>query len=197
MFAHPFFFSSLPPNQNMDGHKSADELLEAQHEYWKKQDASVDGMLGGLGFVHGTDVEGSMGFLDRVLPKEKCKRERAMDCGGGIGRVTKHLLIPAGFQEVDILDVSQEFLDKAQDYVGSAALKNRYCSGLAQFDFAAAGRTWNCIWVQWCAIYLTDAAFVQFFKHAAAALADEHSVVVLKENVLRGDSDPEPDHQDK
>ena len=31
----------------------------------------------------------------------------------------------------------------------------------------------------------------------ATALADEHSVVVLNENVLRGDSDPEPDHQDK
>ncbi|EGD79238.1 methyltransferase-like protein 11A [Salpingoeca rosetta] len=181
-----------------EGRGSSEDLLQAQKAYWDEQQPSVDGMLGGLGFVHDTDIAGSRAFLDKVMPLREGQQDRgrALDCGGGIGRVTKHLLLPAGFTSVDILDVSSDFLDKAVDYVGSDALKNRFCSGLSQFDFAGTGLKWNCVWVQWCAIYLADDAFVDFFRRAAAALADENSLVVLKENALRGDRPPEPDHDD-
>jgi protein N-terminal methyltransferase len=67
---------------------------------------------------------------------------------------------------------------------------------------------WDLIWVQWCSIYLTDDAFVDFFRRAATSLRNtptppsssntknsedgqstvspsSKSYVVMKENVLR------------
>lgn len=37
------------------------------------------------------------------------KFERAVDCGCGIGRVTKHLLLPL-FDSVDMVDVTESFI---------------------------------------------------------------------------------------
>lgn len=37
------------------------------------------------------------------------KSERAVDCGCGIGRVTKHLLLPL-FDLVDMVDVTESFI---------------------------------------------------------------------------------------
>lgn len=37
------------------------------------------------------------------------KCERAIDCGCGIGRVTKHLLLPL-FESVDMVDVTESFI---------------------------------------------------------------------------------------
>lgn len=42
-----------------------------------------------------------------------------LDVGAGIGRVTKNVLIPAGYGAVDLLDSSQRFLDAAVGFVGS------------------------------------------------------------------------------
>jgi protein N-terminal methyltransferase len=51
----------------------------------------VNGVLGGYGFVHPVDVDTSLAFLDDF--KDKMKFNRALDCGAGIGRVTKHVLL--------------------------------------------------------------------------------------------------------
>eukprot|EP00042_Codosiga_hollandica_P027631 m.138777 g.138777 ORF g.138777 m.138777 type:complete len:227 (+) comp52543_c0_seq2:71-751(+) len=160
------------------------ELLARQKAYWEKCTANVDGMLGGFAHVHDMDTRASEKFVDRIIPKKH--RLRALDCGAGIGRVTRSLLLPAGFETVDLLDVSQTFLDTARREIGPKGLGNSYCSGLAEFDFAhTSGLRWNLIWVQWCAIYLKDDAFVEFFQRACAHLAAEpDSFVVLKENIL-------------
>ena len=120
---------------------------------------------------------------------------RALDCGGGIGRVARHLLLPSGFAEVDVQDINASFLAQARTNVGPK-LANTYCCGLDEFDFGAGQRTWHLIWVQWCAIYLTDAAFVRFFRRAGAALDSADARVVLKENILKEDKPPEVDRDD-
>ena len=40
------------------------------------------------------------------------------DCGAGIGRVTKHLLLPL-FKTVDMVEQNQEFLNAAKAYLVS------------------------------------------------------------------------------
>lgn len=40
-----------------------------------------------------------------------------MDCGAGIGRITKRLLLPL-FRVVDMVDVTEDFLAKAKTYLG-------------------------------------------------------------------------------
>lgn len=179
------------------------ELVASQKAYWVNQAETIDGMLGGFERVHPIDIGGSAVFLAKL--KEKLGLDpangAALDCGCGIGRIAIHLLAKAGFTTIGLLDVCQEFLDRAVEKMPQDIETIQYCVGLAEFDFAgtllylatspqkaiyvareqthqasccdgchvppiqlASGRTWDLIWVQWCAIYLTDAAFVEFFR---------------------------------
>lgn len=72
----------------------------------------------------------------------------ALDCGAGIGRITKRLLLPL-FNTVDLVDVTQEFLDKAKTYLGeeSKRVGNYICTGLQEFA-PECGR-YDIIWIQW------------------------------------------------
>lgn len=72
----------------------------------------------------------------------------ALDCGAGIGRITKRLLLPL-FNTVDMVDVTQEFLDKAKTYLGdeSKRIGNYICKGLQ--DFVPESGRYDIIWIQW------------------------------------------------
>ncbi len=62
-----------------------------------------------------------MGFLSYSKESQgKTGTGCALDCGAGIGRITKRLLLPL-FHKVDLVDVTQEFLDKARNYLGEEA----------------------------------------------------------------------------
>lgn len=62
--------SSEAPN----GAGGKDEInYEKSEEYWAKQPATVDGMLGGLEFVSPIDIEQSQKFLDSFLTVSKPK----------------------------------------------------------------------------------------------------------------------------
>jgi len=89
--------------------------------YWEEEGncpPTVDGVLGGFGHVSGTDVAGSRLFLEaRVKPLIPSLRfGRAVDCGAGIGRVTKHLLLPM-FEKVELLEQSPRLLAAAPAFI--------------------------------------------------------------------------------
>lgn len=183
------------------GTRAAVRQAKTQAAYWRTQDATVDGMLGGYAVLDAPDVAASRAFLDEAMPAKARQGSRVLDCGAGIGRVTKHLLLPAGFATADLLDISADFLAAADAYVGTeaaAALGEKYCASLAEFDFGAgASRRWRCIWVQWCIIYLfEDEDFVNFFRRAAEALDGDKACIIVKENTLTRDAEPEVDHRD-
>ena len=52
---------------------------------------------------------------------------RALDCGAGIGRVSKRVLLPL-FSEVDLVEQNQAFLEKAKMYLVSKLLAIIICS---------------------------------------------------------------------
>ena len=59
-------------------------------------------MLGGFAKISHTDIDGSNKLLKSLLHSEGGPgSERALDCGAGIGRITKHLLTKH-FQTVDL-----------------------------------------------------------------------------------------------
>lgn len=92
-----------------------------------------------------------MKYVPLFLPKEgegKTGTRCALDCGAGIGRITKRLLLPL-FNTVDLVDVTQEFLDKAKTYLGSEGKRvgNFFCSGLQ--DFVPESGRYDVIWIQW------------------------------------------------
>ncbi|XVE89429.1 hypothetical protein DITRI_Ditri19aG0200900 [Diplodiscus trichospermus] len=178
--------------------------------YWEGVEASVDGVLGGFGQVNDADIKGSEAFLNTLLHERFAGGGRnqrlvaldlrrsllrvlslslSQDCGSGIGRITKNLLIRY-FNEVDLLEPVSHFLDAAREslsqeyYVASDVHKatNFYCAPLQEFT-PGAGR-YNVIWIQWCIGHLTDDDFVSFFRRAKVGLKPG-GFFVLKENIAR------------
>ncbi|KAG6398125.1 hypothetical protein SASPL_139577 [Salvia splendens] len=87
--------------------------------YWQGVEATVDGVLGGYGHVNKPDIKCSEAFLNSILAERfpdagKGRRLVTLDCGSGIGRITKNLLIRY-FNEVDLLEPVSHFLDTARE----------------------------------------------------------------------------------
>ncbi|TXG48211.1 hypothetical protein EZV62_027505 [Acer yangbiense] len=162
--------------------------------YWEGVEASVDGVLGGFGTVNEADINGSEALLQTLLSDRfpnagKNQHLVALDCGSGIGRITKNLLIRY-FNEVDLLEPVSHFLDAAREslapenHVVSDMHKavNFFCVPLQEFT-PDTGK-YDVIWVQWCIGHLTDDDFVSFFKRAKVGLKPG-GLFVLKENIAR------------
>jgi len=111
----------------------------------------------------------------------KTKSHRALDCGAGIGRITKRLLLPL-FTTVDMVELNQGFLDEARAFIGDEASRvdRLICAGLQQFT-PEPGR-YDVIWCQWVLGHLTDTDLVAFFARCQQGLA-ENGVLFLKENI--------------
>ncbi|KAK2818793.1 hypothetical protein Q5P01_024354 [Channa striata] len=140
-------------------------------------------MLGGYGNISSIDINGSKAFLRKFLGDEEGKTGTgfALDCGAGIGRITKRLLLPL-FSTVDLVDVTQEFLDKAKTYLGdeSKRVGNYFCSGLQ--DFVPESGRYDVIWIQWVIGHLTDDHLIKFLQRCQKSLRP-NGIIVIKDNV--------------
>ncbi|XP_063065984.1 N-terminal Xaa-Pro-Lys N-methyltransferase 1 [Engraulis encrasicolus] len=152
-------------------------------DYWKHVAPTVDGMLGGYGTISNVDINGSKKFLERYVGEEEGKTGCgvALDCGAGIGRITKRLLLPM-FRTVDLVDVTQEFLDKAKTYLAEDAkrVENYFCVGLQ--DFKPLPGRYDVIWIQWVIGHLTDDHLVEFLRRCQGGLRPG-GLIVIKDNV--------------
>ena len=108
-----------------------------------------------------------------------CKR--ALDCGAGIGRITKRVLLPI-FDTVDMVELNQEFLDKAKSYLGENATRigHYFCSGLQ--TFYPERDHYDVIWCQWVLGHLPDDDLVSFLQRCRTALT-KNGIIVIKENI--------------
>lgn len=91
---------------------------------------------------------------------------RAIDCGCGIGRITKHLLLPI-FDAVDMVDVTESFIDNSSAYIGNrrrreGCVGEKYVIGLQ--DFEPTAMHYDLVWIQWVSGHLTDEHLVQFLR---------------------------------
>ncbi|XP_021928123.1 N-terminal Xaa-Pro-Lys N-methyltransferase 1 isoform X2 [Zootermopsis nevadensis] len=152
-------------------------------EYWSSVPPTIDGVLGGFGFVSRTDIQGSVSFLKKLF-KNPPGHERALDCGAGIGRITKHLLLHF-FDEVDLVEQNSTFLEEAKHFIGTCQkVGNLYCVGLQ--DFSPKQNTYDIIWCQWVLGHLTDEDLVDFFKSCKQGLKP-NGILVVKENLASSD----------
>ncbi|NXS13849.1 NTM1A methyltransferase, partial [Neodrepanis coruscans] len=108
---------------------------------------------------------------------------RALDCGAGIGRITKRLLLPL-FKTVDMVDVTEDFLTKAKSYLGEEGrrVRNYFCCGLQ--DFSPEPNSYDVIWIQWVIGHLTDNHLSDFLKRCRAGLRP-NGIVVIKDNMAQ------------
>lgn len=155
--------------------------------YWETIPATVDGMLGGYPEISSTDIHSSLRFLNMFLQKKEqpTGTQRALDCGAGIGRITKHLLLRC-FRTVDMVEQNKAFLDRAREYIGPEAhrVDQLYCSGLQ--DFIPEPSRYDVIWCQWVTGHLTDDDFVTFLHRCRSGLQPT-GVLVIKDNITHED----------
>ncbi|KAF5838956.1 alpha-N-methyltransferase NTM1 [Dunaliella salina] len=154
-------------------------------------------MQGGYGYVSDIDVRDSRQLLEKVLKpqiEEAAAGRRtlvALDCGAGVGRVAKELLLHI-FQEVDLLEPSQHLLEAAEKDLKRNSKKlqsppnhravNFYLNGLQNHVFEH--QRYDTIWIQWCLLYLTDDDVVLLFNRCRSGLKPD-GLIFVKENICR------------
>lgn len=138
-----------------------DICYEKALEYWSEIPATLDGVLGGFGFISDIDIEGSKLFLLSILTSPKPPATNlALDCGAGIGRISKYLLVPQ-FKSVDVVEPDEKFINSIDKYVGrdSHKLGNLYKISLQEFR---PDKKYDVIWNQWVLGYLKDEDLVTY-----------------------------------
>ncbi|XP_011299598.1 N-terminal Xaa-Pro-Lys N-methyltransferase 1 [Fopius arisanus] len=155
-------------------------------KYWENVPATVNGMLGGFGFISHIDIDGSEAFLKTLFTLENPPdKNYAVDCGSGIGRITKNLLVKH-FKHVDLVEQNSKFLNTAKKSLSSCSTRIGEYYPLGLQDFCAAPRKYDVIWCQWVLGHLRDDDLVDFFTKCMNGLK-ENGVLVVKENVTRSD----------
>jgi protein N-terminal methyltransferase len=160
---------------------------------------TLEGVLGGFANITDIDLNGSKRFVDHVvnqhiLPKKGNKvsmdkesnsiwmEGAGCECGAGIGRVTKGLLLQLPITRCDLVESSRRLLSAAPVFIGDpGASRCRYiCESLQ--TWVPMKKTYSIIWIQWVLVYLTDADIIQFLSNCGEALTT-NGVLFLKENV--------------
>ncbi|RZC34374.1 N-terminal Xaa-Pro-Lys N-methyltransferase 1 [Asbolus verrucosus] len=164
-------------------------------QYWSEIPATIDGMLGGFGFISQTDIRDSKLLLKQLFnSKIPPGRDYALDCGAGIGRITKHLLT-GFFNKVDLVEQNPEFLAQAKEYLGPKLedkIGNYYSVGLQSFE--PEDKKYDVIWSQWVLGHLTDSDLLTFLKSCQNGLK-QNGVIIIKENISSSD-EIDKDEQD-
>ncbi|KAJ3655286.1 hypothetical protein Zmor_014421 [Zophobas morio] len=164
-------------------------------QYWSEIPATIDGMLGGFGCISQTDIRDSKLLLKQLFnSKEPPQKAYALDCGAGIGRITKHLLTEF-FDKVDLVEQNPQFLNQAKLYIGpklQTKIENYYSVGLQ--SFVPEENKYDVIWSQWVLGHLTDSDLIEFLKSCQKGLKP-NGVIIIKENIS-STNDIDKDEQD-
>lgn len=177
-----------------------DDWYDRAATYYEENCAeTIDGVLGGFAPISDIDIAGSIRFLQELqvirpsflrwsLSSGATTNSRiACECGAGIGRVTKHLLLGRSdlmnITKCHLIESSDRLLSAAPEYIGDPlASKCSYiCSGLQNWEPKA--NTYTIIWIQWVLIYLTDTDIIKFLQRCGDALVeDDDGLIIIKEN---------------
>ncbi|CAK9822066.1 N-terminal Xaa-Pro-Lys N-methyltransferase 1 [Anthophora retusa] len=163
------------------------EFYTAAAKYWEHVPPTVDGMLGGFGYISHIDIKGSTKFLKALFElNNPPSKTFALDCGAGIGRITKNLLLNH-FKYVDLVEQNSKFLEVAKTCLKnySTSIGNYYSTGLQNFHFTT--KKYDVIWCQWVLGHLEQDDLVEFLKKCSSGL-NSNGLIVIKENVTNSKS---------
>eukprot|EP00472_Partenskyella_glossopodia_P012736 CAMPEP_0197540274 /NCGR_PEP_ID=MMETSP1318-20131121/65307_1 /TAXON_ID=552666 /ORGANISM="Partenskyella glossopodia, Strain RCC365" /LENGTH=313 /DNA_ID=CAMNT_0043099211 /DNA_START=3 /DNA_END=940 /DNA_ORIENTATION=+ len=162
------------------GSQSREEWYQKGAAYWQTAKATLDGVLGGFGFVSPMDVKESKTFIKSLKFLE---RNRAVDLGAGIGRVADELLVKM-FKSVDLVEQDQKYVDTAKTNLGkNSKMHDFLCVGLQ--DYTPKQEYYDVMWFQWVLGHLTDEDLIALLRRCRKGLS-EKGVIIVKENIARG-----------
>ena len=151
-----------------------------------KQPATISGMVAGAVDTLKPDIKTGKQLL-QLFENIISGFDYAIDIAGGIGRVIKQVIAPR-FDNIDIQDLKQEYLDKAQKMCPK--IGKHYCGDIQDFNFE---RSYDCIWIQWGLCWIkSDDLLVEFLERARDALkapikkgrSCKSGLLFIKENVI-------------
>nr|SVE74471.1 EOG090X0EJQ [Daphnia barbata] len=178
-------------NIKVDAKESAFYLDAAK--YWEQVPPTVDGMLGGLSSISDVDLKGSQRFLNSIYQLVECPgKERALDGGAGIGRITQGFLMK-NFPVVDLVEQDKQFLEEAKKSLEPTNHKGQFFN-LGLQNFTPETSVYDVMWIQWVLGHLTDEDLIAFFKRCKLGLKPR-GLIVLKEN-LTSSGEVEMDNTD-
>ncbi|KAF2397425.1 hypothetical protein EJ06DRAFT_514818 [Trichodelitschia bisporula] len=165
--------------------------------YWSSISPDDAGVLGGYPHVSRADLRGSATFYAKLrrkfptpgntsTPTRNGKVARAVDCGAGIGRVTKGFLVNVA-RVVDIVEPVKALTDVITTGDEWASLRSSgsvgdiFNAGLEAWS-PPPGRTYELVWIQWCLGQLTDTQVVGYLERVKGFTV-EGGWVVVKENL--------------
>ncbi|XP_069825056.1 N-terminal Xaa-Pro-Lys N-methyltransferase 2 [Dendropsophus ebraccatus] len=152
--------------------------------FYRDCPATEESMMGDFFDLSSIDIEVSREFLRKFVGGPgKAGTDFALDCGSGIGRVSKNVLLHF-VNNVELVDMTESFLEEAQNYLEDVAerVETLYCYCLQ--DFTPPARKYNVIWMQWVSGHLTDKDLFEFLIRCRNSLKD-NGVIILKDNVGR------------
>ncbi|KAF7941184.1 hypothetical protein BELL_0309g00070 [Botrytis elliptica] len=144
--------------------------------YWESIEASDDGMLGGFPYISRVDIQGSKNFLGKLGVKG-AKLGRAVDCGAGIGRITKALLLSVA----DTVDIVEPVTKFSSALINQPGVGQIYSVGLEAWTPDAETR-YDLMWNQWCLGHLTDSQLAEYLQKCGKML-NENGWIIVKENM--------------
>lgn len=173
--------------------------------YWNSVSSDINGMLGGYPQTSRIDLQGSSNFLTKLRRrKERATKqplpplERVADCGAGIGRITKGLLMGVA-GKVDVVEPVKKFTDELVASLEGDEQKAKLGEvvNLGLQDWVPEPGAYDLIWNQWCLGHLTDAQLVVYLQRCTEGLRkpsagsetnseagiSRNSWIVVKENM--------------
>lgn len=201
---------SDPPLPSLDPeHPDASINVSASLAYWEGVTSDNNGMLGGFPQTSRIDLQGSSNFLTKLrraragqaatAKQALSPLDRVADCGAGIGRITKGLLLSVG-RRVDIVEPVKKFTDELvkelentqADATGESTERGQVGEviNLGLQDWVPEPGAYNLIWNQWCVGHLTDAQFITYLERCKEGLVKPkdgegkaEAWIVVKENL--------------
>jgi protein N-terminal methyltransferase len=202
MASDPPFSVALDPE-----HPDASINVSHSLDYWNGVSSDNNGMLGGYPQTTRIDLQGSSNFLTKLRRgrTQATKQplpplERVADCGAGIGRITKGLLLGVS-KRVDVVEPVKKFTDTLVESLesGERAGDDDNSSGKGQVgdvinlglqDWVPEPGAYDLIWNQWCVGHLTDAQLVVYLRRCMEGLVkpgdteeNRQAWIVVKENI--------------
>ena len=146
---------------------AADHHANVAFDHWTTQEASDAGVLAGeatRAVTHDIEVAASLKFLRQHLPGTDESRRAlgltALDCGAGVGRVSKNVLGPIGVGTVDLVEPQAHMVAAARTNLGESGprLRHAFLRSLELFgmDESEPGEQYDVIVVQWVMQYLRN-----------------------------------------
>ncbi|MED6294353.1 Alpha N-terminal protein methyltransferase 1B [Characodon lateralis] len=164
--------------------KGEKQFYYRAQKFYEDVPASEEGMMGDFVEISNVDLESSRHFLKRFVGPGKAGTYFALDCGSGIGRVSKGVLLPV-FEKVEMVDMMEHFLLHAhEEYLGNDAdrIETYYCFNLQ--EFMPPKSKYDVIWMQWVACHLTDKDLLNFLVRCKKSLRP-NGVIIIKDNMAR------------